>query len=371
MKAMPISPEICSNMPDKDAAKLFRKGLMKWNSSENHRVMPWKGEKDPYKIWLSEIILQQTRVEQGTEYFNRFVSRFPDITKLAEADDKEVYKLWEGLGYYTRCKNLLFTARFIAGSLKGIFPSTYPEILELKGVGNYTAAAIASFAFNLPYAVVDGNVYRVIARYFGIGLAVDSTAGKKEFERIAGLLLDIRRPGQYNQAIMDFGATVCKPVQPLCPTCVFGKNCKARKEGLVARFPVKGKKLKLRTRHFLYIVLSYRGKIYVNRRPAGDIWENLYEFNPLETDTPRKWTSRNLTSVVMRMAGHTNFLPGELSGPYRQRLSHQEINARFLMVKLLSPPLNIGGEALPVKLLSTVPFPGIITQFLKHKNMYL
>jgi A/G-specific adenine glycosylase len=358
-------------MPDKDAAKLFRIGLMKWNKVENHRVMPWKGEKDPYKIWLSEIILQQTRVEQGTEYFNRFVSRFPDICKLAGADDKEVYKLWEGLGYYNRCKNLLITARFIAGPLKGKFPDTYPEILALKGVGTYTAAAIASFGFNLPYAVVDGNVYRVIARYFGIGLAVDSTAGKKEFERIAGLLLDIRKPGLYNQAIMDFGATVCKPVQPLCPTCALRKNCTARIQESVARLPVKEKKLKLRTRHFLYILFTYRKKLYVHRRPAGDIWENLYEFNLVETDVPREWTSRNLSTVVRRMAGHKDFLPGELSGPYRQRLSHQEINARFLTVKLFSPPLNTQIEALPVNQISTVPFPGIITKFLKHKNLYL
>ena len=358
-------------MQNKDAAKKFRKALMRWNSIENQRIMPWKGEKDPYKIWLSEIILQQTRVEQGTAYFNRFVSRFPDIRTLAAADDRVVYKLWEGLGYYNRCKNLLVTARHIAGSLQGKFPDTYPEILSLKGVGTYTAAAIASFAYNLPHAVVDGNVYRVIARYLGISQPSDSSAGKKLFESYAAELLDTRNPGGYNQAIMDFGATICKPRQPLCTTCVLRKSCFALREGRVDALPVKGKKLKLTDRHFLYLILTYRGRIYMHRRTTGDIWENLYEFTLLETKATGEWTTRELDREVRRCIGHRDFLIGVLSETYRQKLSHQGIHARFLPVKLIRPPKHSSGEAVPVKMLHTLPLPGIVSKFLKDKKMYL
>jgi len=206
-----------------DNKKRFAELLIKWNKKENKRVMPWKGEKDPYKIWLSEIILQQTRVEQGLEYYNRFVKVFPEINKLAKAPDKKIFKLWEGLGYYTRCRNLITTARFIVKEKKGVFPQTYEEIISLKGVGPYTAAAISSFAFNLPHAVVDGNVYRVLSRVFGIKKPVDSTEGKKYFNGLANELLSKEQPGIYNQAIMDFGAIICKPSSPLCTACVFRK----------------------------------------------------------------------------------------------------------------------------------------------------
>jgi A/G-specific adenine glycosylase len=193
----------------------FTKKLMKWNQSSNNRAMPWKGEKDPYKIWLSEIILQQTRVEQGLGYYERFVKKFPTIKHLAKAPEQEVFKLWEGLGYYTRCKNLIATATFISKEKKGKFPDDYESILSLKGVGPYTAAAIASFAYNLPHAVIDGNVFRVLSRYFGISTPVDTAAGKKMYALLAKELLDKDEPGLYNQAIMDFGAVVCKPLQPL------------------------------------------------------------------------------------------------------------------------------------------------------------
>ena len=189
--------------------------------------MPWKGEKDPYRIWLSEIILQQTRVEQGLSYYNNFIRTFPDIHKLAKAQDTTIFKLWEGLGYYTRCRNLIATARYISKELKGKFPSSYEDILALKGIGPYTAAAISSFAFNLPHAVVDGNVFRVLARIFGIDIPVDSAAGKNFFTILANELLDAKQPGLFNQAIMDFGAVQCKPAAPLCTTCVFKKTCAA------------------------------------------------------------------------------------------------------------------------------------------------
>ena len=192
---------------------------MYWNRHQNKRKMPWKGEKDPYKIWLSEIILQQTRVEQGLKYYEKFISTFSDIHKLAAAKDEKIYKLWEGLGYYSRCKNLIETARFISKKLNGKFPDAFEDILSLKGVGNYTASAIASFAYNQPYAVVDGNVFRVLSRFFGIKKPIDSTEGKKLFSGLAFELLDKKRPGIYNQALMDFGAVICKPY-PLCNSCV-------------------------------------------------------------------------------------------------------------------------------------------------------
>ena len=207
-----------------DLNKYFIANLLKWNNTDNKREMPWKGEKDPYKIWLSEIILQQTRVDQGLAYYNEFVKTFPTVRDLAKAPETKVFKLWEGLGYYTRCKNLLATAKIIHESLNGKFPDEYEAILALKGIGPYTAAAIGSFGFNLPHAVVDGNVFRVLARYFGIAVPTDSTAGKKMFTALANELLDKDQPGIYNQALMDFGAVICKPQLPLCATCALKKT---------------------------------------------------------------------------------------------------------------------------------------------------
>jgi A/G-specific adenine glycosylase len=198
---------------------VFTEKLLDWNNNNNKRSMPWKGEKDPYKIWLSEIILQQTRVEQGLSYYQSFITNFPTVYDLAKAPDEKVFKLWEGLGYYSRCKNLIASAKFIVNDLNGKFPDTFETIVALKGVGPYTASAIASFAFNQPYAVVDGNVQRVLSRYFGISTPVDTSAGKKLYQHLAESLLDINVAGLYNQAIMDFGAIICKPQNPLCTQC--------------------------------------------------------------------------------------------------------------------------------------------------------
>ncbi len=212
---------------------------MLWHKEENTRSLPWKNETDPYKIWLSEIILQQTRAEQGLNYYLNFIKNYPTICDLANAIDDDVFRHWQGLGYYNRCKNMLATARFICEQKNGVFPNDYEEILALKGVGAYTAAAIASFAFGLPHAVVDGNVYRVLARYFGIENAIDSTLGKAKFAQIADELLDKKNPAAYNQAIMDLGATVCTPKNPRCEICPLSKNCVALKSDLIYFFPVK------------------------------------------------------------------------------------------------------------------------------------
>ena len=234
----------------------FSQKIIFWYE-HNKRDLPWRNTRDPYLIWLSEIILQQTRVDQGMSYYLKFVGEFPTVKQLAKADNEKVMKLWQGLGYYSRARNLHTTAKIILLEHKGVFPKEFETILALKGVGEYTAAAIASFAYNKPYAVVDGNVYRVLSRVFDISTPIDSTQGKKEFNHLAGELLDKNKPAIYNQAIMEFGAMQCKPINPYCAVCPLNTMCLAYSKKLVAELPVKSKKTKVRDRYFNYIVLNY------------------------------------------------------------------------------------------------------------------
>src|SRR6188768_2784283 len=309
---------------NKQLLSKFRALLMQWNSHQNTRNMPWKGEKDPYKIWLSEIILQQTRVEQGRKYYEKFITVFPDINKLAATKDEKVYKLWEGLGYYSRCKNLIETARFISKKLKGKFPDAFEDILSLKGVGNYTASAIASFAYDLPYAVVDGNVFRVLSRLFGIKKPIDSTEGKKLFSQLAFELLDKKRPGIYNQALMDFGAVICKPQNPLCDNCVLRNHCSAFKNDLVNELPVKEKKIKISTRWFNYLVIEFRGKVYIHKRISNDIWKNLHEFVLIETNTDVSTKRLLARAEKEKILKKDSYKVASVSPLYSQQLSHQK-----------------------------------------------
>src|SRR5665213_2201671 len=242
--------------------KFFTTTLLQWNVIKNKREMPWKGEKDPYKIWVSEIILQQTRVGQGTNYYNRFIRHFPTIKSLANAPEKKIFKLWEGLGYYNRCRNLIETAKFIDHNLEGKFPEKYEDILALKGIGNYTASAIASFAFDQPYAVLDGNVFRVLSRFFGIEIPINTTAGKKYYSELAQQLLDKKNPAKYNQALMDFGAVICKPSAPLCPQCPLQKKCTALLKNKVAELPVNTKTIKQKQRFFNYLIVKRKQHFY-------------------------------------------------------------------------------------------------------------
>jgi len=212
----------------------------------NKRDLPWRKSKNPYYVWLSEIILQQTRVAQGLPYFLNFTKAFPTVFDLAEAKENTVLKLWQGLGYYSRARNLHFSAKYIKNELNGIFPTTYKDLLKLKGVGDYTASAIASICFNEPTAVVDGNVYRVLSRYFGIKTPINSTEGIKEFKKLAQTLIHTKDPGTYNQAIMDFGATLCKPKNPLCNECPFANSCVSLEKNLINELPIKEKKVKLK-----------------------------------------------------------------------------------------------------------------------------
>ncbi|HEY4060300.1 MAG TPA: A/G-specific adenine glycosylase [Puia sp.] len=316
---------------------VFTKILLKWHTAENTRAMPWKGEKDPYKIWLSEIILQQTRVEQGWAYYEKFVEAFPTIHDLAIAPEQLIFKLWEGLGYYSRCRNLIATAKKIDGEYGGKFPDQYGEILALKGIGPYTAAAIASFAFNLPHAVVDGNVLRVLSRYYGDSTPIDSTAGKKIYTGLADSLLDKEQAGLYNQAIMDFGAIICKPQNPLCSTCVQQSGCQAFQKGWVDRLPVKEKSIRKKERWFYYFLIETPdGKIYIRQRKEKDIWEDLYEFVLWETDEPLYINDAAVlrSDFILRIFGRQSIAVPYISRLYRQELSHQTIRGQFITIRL-------------------------------------
>jgi A/G-specific adenine glycosylase len=317
--------------------KSFSSLLVKWNKEQNNRQMPWKGEKDPYKIWLSEIILQQTRVEQGLNYYKRFIETFPGIHHLAKAPEAKVFKLWEGLGYYTRCRNLIVSAKYISKELKGKFPDNYETIKALKGVGPYTAAAISSFAFNLPHAVVDGNVFRVLARVFGIDKAVDSTEGKKYFTALAEELLDKKQPGIYNQAIMDFGAVICKP-QPLCTVCPFQKHCYAFQHKKINVLPVKEKKITIKKRWFYYLILEYKNEIAIQQRTAKDIWHSLYEFPLIEMKREASAKEVIKEAIEKKWLIKNKFEILSVSPLQKQQLSHQLILGQFITIQLRQKP---------------------------------
>ena len=353
---------------NKELLSTFPVLLLQWNSYLNTRKMPWKGEKDPYKIWLSEIILQQTRVEQGWKYYEKFITVFPDINKLAATKDEKVYKLWEGLGYYSRCKNLIETARFISKKLKGKFPDTFEDILSLKGVGNYTASAIASFAYDLPYAVVDGNVFRVLSRVFGIKKPIDSIEGKKLFSQLAFELLDKKRPGIYNQALMDFGAVICKPQNPLCHSCVLKDHCFAYKKGLVNKLPVKEKKIKITTRWFNYLVIGYNDKIYIHKRTSNDIWKNLHEFVLIETNTDTSAKRVLAKAEKEKILKKVSYKVVSISPLYSQQLSHQKIKGRFIKIAIKKEFVLPGFKPVSLRQLSRHAFPRFINAYFEKRD---
>ena len=330
--------------------------------------MPWKGEKDPYKIWLSEIILQQTRVEQGWAYYEKFIAAFPTIHQLANAEDKKIFKMWEGLGYYTRCKNLIAAARRIVQEYKGKFPQNYEEIKSLPGVGPYTAAAISSFAFNEAQAVVDGNVQRVIARYFGISTPIDTTAGKKLYHTLARELLDDKIPGTYNQAIMDFGAVICKPQNPLCDQCVQRNECEALAHGLVNQLPVKEKAIQKKSRWFCYYIVELKDRIYIRLRTEKDIWENLHEFVLCESTAASETSPADSPFLQALMKGQS-FEVHTISRIYRQLLTHQTILGQFVVINVNKPVPALKDYLLVYKKeLTHYAFPKLITSYLGEQS---
>lgn len=260
----------------------FSAALLRWYAVHG-RELPWRGSDDPYAIWVSEIILQQTRIEQGRDYWFRFMRQFPSVHHLAKAREDEVLRLWQGLGYYSRARNMLTAARQI--DTLGHFPCTYGELKQLKGVGDYTAAAIASLAFHLPHAVVDGNVYRLLSRHFGIDTPINSTEGKREFTQLAQSLLPADHAADFNQAMMDMGAMVCTPQSPKCTQCPIAESCEALRKNLIQRLPVKKTTTTVKTRRFSYIYIRHEGHTAIHRRPAGDIWQGLWEPLLVEEDS--------------------------------------------------------------------------------------
>ncbi len=346
----------------------FVNDLFQW-FEQNHRPMPWKGEKDPYLVWLSEIILQQTRVEQGLPYFERFKMTFPTVKQLADATEDEVMKLWQGLGYYSRARNLHETAKYIASNLNGVFPSDYSSILKLKGVGEYTAAAIASFAYDLPHAVVDGNVFRVLSRYFGVQTPIDTTTGKNEFTILANQLIPQNAPAKFNQAIMDFGATHCTPKAPSCSNCFLKQNCIAFKTDSVDKLPFKAKKILKKDRFFHFFVIKNKNFFILHKRTNKDIWQNLYEFPMIEADEMKTWEEiRHLPLPLELIADATP----TVSQVYKQTLTHQKICAIFYEFEInrtFDPDLlnRYQFTLVPFSNLENFAFPKIIDLFFNKK----
>lgn len=345
-----------------DKAAEFTKKLLEWYHPAD-RPLPWKHQKDPYRIWLSEIILQQTRVEQGLPYYERFIDTYPTVESLASADLDSIYKLWEGLGYYSRARNLHHAAIQVVEVFGGQFPKTYKELLLLKGVGNYTAAAIASFAFGLPHAVVDGNVFRVLSRVFGMDTPTDSSSGKKAFESLANSLISKNQPAIYNQAIMDFGATVCKPRGPLCEDCIFRHNCEALHAERIDELPVKAKKLIKKRRYFTFLLIKEDQKLWIHKREQGDIWANLYSYPVLET--MHGFDEKN---IKQQLNVESQFRLRVIS-TQKQVLTHQIIEAQFLLLDKKEIQFNLQSHLL-VELheLEAYGFPKILKAFHKSED---
>ncbi len=313
----------------------FSKILTNWYSV-NKRDFPWRETSDPYFIWLSEIILQQTQTKQGLPYYEAFVNKYPTVFALANAEETEVLKLWQGLGYYSRARNLHLTAKYIANKLDGIFPNSYEDLLKLKGIGDYTASAIASICFGEPTAVVDGNVYRTLSRYFGIETPINSTQGVKEFKLLATSLIDRNNPGDYNQAIMEFGATQCKPQNPDCSICPFNNSCIALQKGILQMLPVKLNKTKVTNKHFNFLVfISSDKKTLFEKRTSKGIWQNLYQFPLLETEISLQSDSfrgHPFLKDIMKNIPFEFSLYNDIDIVHK--LSHQHLHTKFWIVEV-------------------------------------
>ena len=335
--------------------------IQQWYS-ENKRDLPWRHDNDPYRVWLSEIILQQTRVAYGESYYNLFATNFPNVHQLAAASEDKVLKLWQGLGYYNRARNLHKTAILVANDMDGIFPTTYKDLLALPGVGPYTAAAISSICYHEPHAVVDGNVFRVLSRFFGIKTPIDQHQSKKQFETLANDLLDSNQPGNYNQAIMEFGAIQCKPKSPNCHQCILNQSCVARQTDKVNEYPYKEKNIKIKKRYFNYIVpLLPNNKTAIIQRKEKDIWQHLYQFPLIESKSPL--TPKNMSIKVQLPAWA---LSDELylfnPKPWVHKLTNQYIYASFW----ISPTDAVPHKSISIAKLTDYPVSRLIERFL-HK----
>ncbi len=310
----------------------FANNLLLWYE-HNKRELPWRSSADPYKIWLSEIILQQTRVKQGLPYFEKFVETFPTVGDLARADEQSVLRLWQGLGYYSRAKNLHACAKIILTKFNGVFPDNFEELLSLRGVGKYTAAAIASFAFDEKVAVVDGNVYRVLSRVFGLEDDIAGGTGQKKFQQFANEILPAKNTATYNQAIMEFGALQCVPANPRCEACPNSSFCIAYKFSLQHKLPVKSKKLKIKIRHLNYFVIRSQGKILMKKRIQKDIWSGLYDFHLVESEKAKEVDALQ-DAVLEMLRGMEKLTIEDISTTYKHVLTHQRLFAKIYLLDI-------------------------------------
>ena len=333
----------------------FSLKLIKWYF-KNKRNLPWRETKSPYKIWISEIILQQTKVEQGLPYYLKFIKKFPNVHDLAKADENIVLKLWQGLGYYSRARNLHYSAKYISNHLNGEFPKTYVGLIKLKGVGKYTASAIASFAFNEKKAVLDGNVFRVLSRYFGIEDPIDTTSGSKVFENIAFINLPKRNIDTYNQSVMEFGALQCKPVKPKCKSCPLNSKCFAFNNNKILSLPLKSKKIIKKERFFNFLVIKTKKFIFLEKRIKNDIWKNMYQFplfeEPVESFSPPRELIKN--SILSRKTRVTHLL------------THQKLNVVFWEFEMKNLFLNKKYEKIEIKNLNEYAVPKIVENYINQ-----
>lgn len=344
----------------------FAQTIIEWYK-HHKRDLPWRHTSDPYVIWLSEIIMQQTRVEQGTPYFNRFAEKYPTVADFASAEEDEILKLWQGLGYYSRGRNMHFTAQTIMEEYGGYFPNDYNSLLKLKGIGEYTAAAISSFSANEARAVVDGNVFRLLARYFGIDIPINSGKGKKVFTELANEIIDKKQAGTYNQSAMEFGSLVCKPKSPDCLMCPLQSGCVAYHTGQIHKLPVKIKTQKIRERYFNYIIAINRNGILMNKRGPNDIWENLYELPLFETESLVDVGSLIIQENFLRAFG-TEVRIKSVTGPVKHILSHQKLYATFIEIENYPKEPSIENNWIYVKMqdLESLAQPKLIFQFFKN-----
>lgn len=341
--------------------------LAQWYKT-HQRELPWRSDPTAYHVWLSEIILQQTRVNQGLDYYLRFVDHWPTLADLAKASEEEVLKMWQGLGYYSRARNLHRCAQQIMERHGGNFPNDYKKLLELQGIGQYTAAAIASIAFGLPYAVVDGNVYRVLARLYDIETPINNEKGARCFKTLADTLLDTKHPGQHNQALMEFGALHCVPKHPDCTTCPLQAHCLAFVHHTIDQRPVKEKKVKVRTRYFNYLVIKTDDhRVYLKKRTGNDIWKNLYDFPCVESDIPMTPEAVLNSQEAQSLLTSHDFSIVHVSQPYTHKLTHQTIIATFIEIKNFTFYSSIQTKNIFLALeneLGSFPVPKLIDNYL-------
>ena len=347
--------------------RYFSKKIVEWYV-ENRRPLPWRETTDPYRIWLSEVILQQTRVKQGLPYYQQFVEKYPTVHHLATAPEQEVLRLWQGLGYYTRARNLHKCAKVIAEQHHGRFPGSSAELKALPGIGHYTAAAIASFAFGERVAVLDGNVFRILSRIFGIDTSVNSPEGTKQFSLLANELIPENDPALHNQAVMEFGALFCTPVNPRCQDCAFKESCIAFRKDLVTVLPIKTKRKQSRRRYFFYLVIERDKSLLMKKRQEKDIWHGLFDFVLIEKNKPAKTESLIKEAEIQKWCHESDDL--RISKTYKHILTHQTIHCRFIHIKKKDPLLSgdHGFGFYSTAEIERLPKPALISRFLQEQK---